>query len=292
VYTAPNDFTGGLCTGGTGYCSPASSGDALIFNAMASDGGACRQLSLSWHWEPEDLTENDTTFEEFAAQGQSFFAASGDNGSFPVFPYFYYPNEDAWVTAVGGTRLTTDGAGGPWESEIAWGGANNLCPEPAGSGGGVSPDHIDIPSYQQLSGVINSSNQGSTSYRNVPDVAMDADCNNFYCDQGSCSDAEGGTSYAAPRWAGFMALVNEDNLASGGSPQGLVNQTIYPLGVGSSYDNYFHDITVGDNFNSTNPDLYSAVTGYDLVTGWGSPNPNGWLIPFLGWWPAVDSIFF
>jgi outer membrane protein assembly factor BamB len=291
VYTAPNSFT----TSGS-YTFPTSGSDSVIFNTMASED-LCKQLSLSWHWEPESLTENDPTFQEFGAQGQSFFSASGDWGSFPTPEAdYYYPPEDIYVIAVGGTDLTTNGAGGAWESEIAWGGANVAagCPETNyyGSSGGPSPDHVAIPSYQQLSGVINSSNKGSTVYRNVPDVAMEANCDNYYCDQGACSSSAaggvGGTSYATPRWAGFMALVNQQNLTEEGTVEGFINPTIYSIGVGPNYSSYFHDITVGDNFNSENPSLYSAVTGYDLVTGWGSPVSGGWVAaPVETNWPMV-----
>ena len=69
------------------------------------------------------------------------------------------------------------------------------------SGGGISPDHLAISSYQQLSGVINSSNKGSTTYRNVPDIAAQADYLNYICYSGSCATNWGGTSFSAPRWA-------------------------------------------------------------------------------------------
>ncbi len=71
-----------------------------------------------------------------------------------------------------------------------------------------------------------------------------------------------------------MALVNQQAAANGSAPQGLtfLNSLIYPIGVGPNYGNDFHDITVGDNYTSSSPNLYPAVPGYDLVTGWGSPN--------------------
>jgi subtilase family serine protease len=177
----------------------------------------------------------------------------------------HYPEEDPYVTAVGGTDLTT-GQYGVWEGETAWGGSLNACAANTGSGGGPSPDGIPIPSYQKLSGVINSSNKGSTTLRNVPDVAAEANCDNYYCANGSCGEGLGGTSLAAPTWAGFVALINEQNVADGEGTLGFLNPTMYSAGSG-----YFHDITVGDNFTSASPSLYSAVTGYDLVTGWGSP---------------------
>lgn len=264
--------------------------DVAIFNQMASDDIAM-QISVSWAWTPDDPSNNLFAFQELAAQGQTVFVASGDYGAWvPGAPYpadFFYPAEDQNVTAVGGTVLTTNGIGGPWSSEIAWGGSNNTCtatpsdPNP-GSGGGISPDSIAIPPYQQLAGVINSSNFGSATLRNGPDVAAEANCDNYYCANGGCwqpgQEALGGTSLAAPTWAGLMALVNQQAVATGIVPQGaglgFINQMvpgIYSIGVGSNYNSDFHDITVGDNFTSASPNLFPAVTGYDLATGWGSP---------------------
>lgn len=273
-------------------------GDVLIFNKMASENIA-KQLSSSWNWSPADPSTDDPIFEEFAAQGQSLFQASGDYGAWPSDPYFF-PEEDAHVTAVGGTVLTTDGAGGPWESEIAWGGSNTACSSGTGSGGGISPDDIAIPSYQQSSGVINSSNHGSTTYRNAPDIAAEADCDNYYCANGACGEGLGGTSLAAPTLAGLTALVNQSLALSCRSSVGFINSAIYSLGTGSGYANAFHDITVGDNYTSGSPNLFPAVTGYDLVTGWGSPaastvNGKGLLNALVGvpaaytWTPWVSA---
>jgi subtilase family serine protease len=182
-----------------------------------------------------------------------------------------YPAEDAYITAVGGTDLTTNGAGGSWASETAW----------SYSGGGISLDGIAIPSYQQLPGVPGT--QGSTKYRNVPDVAAEANTDNYYCANGSCGTGLGGTSLAAPTWAGFMALVNQNRVANGESTVGFLNPTIYDFGIGGNYQSYFHDITSGNN------GIYYAETGYDLVTGWGSPNGSG-LITALTAIPPVGTL--
>lgn len=109
VYIAPLDF---VVSGNYSY--PIHSDDTLIFNTMASEN-ICKQLSISWNWAPEDITTNDGIFKQFAMQGQNLFAASGDYGSWPNGAY-YYPEEDAYVTAVGGTDLVTSGPGGVWES--------------------------------------------------------------------------------------------------------------------------------------------------------------------------------
>src|SRR4029077_4033596 len=81
----------------------------------------------------------------------------------------------------------------------------------------------------------------------------------------------GGTSFAAPRWAGFLALINQQAVANGSSTLGFINPAVYAIGKGTSYTSDFHDITSGNNNNGKGKS-YNAVVGYDLVTGWGSPN--------------------
>jgi len=227
------------------------SSDVSIFNQMAADNTS-KQLSCSWGWK-DDESSLDPIFKEFAAQGQSVFVATGDNGS-KTAANEVWPADDPYVTAVGGTDLTTNGPGGPWLSETGW----------SGSAGMPSKNSIPIPSYQQLAGVITSSNQGSTTLRNVPDVAAEANTNQYSCYDGSCTSGNGGTSYAAPQWAAFTALVNQEAAANGKGPVGFVNPALYQIGVGANFESDFHDITSGSNGK------YSAVTGFDLVTGWGS----------------------
>jgi subtilase family serine protease len=230
--------------------------DASIFAKMASDNTS-KQLSCSWGWSDNESVL-DPIFEEFMAQGQSLFVATGDNGSGTPGDVVW-PADDPYVTAVGGTDLTTTGPGGAWKSETGWN----------GSAGSPSKNKIPIPAYQQLPGVINSSNHGSTTLRNYPDVAAEANTNQYSCFDGGCFGGNGGTSYAAPQWAGYTAMANQQSLAHGGSTLGFLNPALYAIGVGTSYDSDFHDILSGSNGG------YSAVLGYDLVTGWGSPNgPN------------------
>ena len=233
--------------------------DVDILNAMVSDNIA-KQISISWLWSPDDPETDDFIFQELAAQGQSVFTASGDYGTFSLFYPYFYPAEDAWVTAVGGTSLITNGAGGTWSSEVAW----------HQSGGGISPDDIPIPNWQ--AGVANSANGGSATSRNVPDVAAEADFDNYDCNMGVCQGNWAGTSFAAPRWAGFMALVNGQAAALGEAPIGFLNPLLYSIGGSAAYATTFHDITSGNNdYYLSTPVSYNAVSGYDLVTGWGSP---------------------
>lgn len=242
------------------YVFPANSGDTEILSQMVDDyenGVGCAQLSMSWNWAPDstDVDNNSAYFSEMQTIGQSFLVASGDSGSWPSGAY-YYPEEETNVTAVGGTDLTTSGAGGYWISEEGW----------SDSGGGVSPDDVAIPSYQQLAGF--GCTGCSSSYRNAPDVSMEANFDNYSCAFGSCSGNWGGTSFAAPRWAGFVALANQQAASDSLGPIGFLNPSIYEIGLSTDYSNSFHDITSGSN------GAYSAETGYDLVTGWGSPQPN------------------
>jgi Pro-kumamolisin, activation domain len=286
-----------------------ASNDVDTFTQMATDNIA-KQLSASVGWLPADPTSDEPIFMEFAAQGQNLFVASDDSGAWsPTNPAFY-PADDPYITAVGGTQLTTNGAGGPWASEVSWGfapGITMACGSPGGSGGGYSTNGFAIPGYQQLPGVINSSNAGSTALRNGPDVSADADCNSWWCADGSCQGGLGGTSLSTPRWAGFMALVNEQAANSNAPSAGFVNPAFYSIGTSSNYNSNFHDITSGGEYNSTpcsastsavncltsgtgsGYEGYDAVTGYDLATGWGSPNGQA-LINSLT--PAATAPYF
>jgi kumamolisin len=235
--------------------------DTACISAMVSttDAPLSKQISCSWGWTPADPSTLDPYFEQMAAQGQNFFAASGDSSAWSSSNEAW-PADDANIVSVGGTDLTTSSAGGPWKSETAW----------ADSGGGISPDSIPIPSWQKLSGVITSSNKGSTTLRNGPDVAGNANFTYYVCaDQTTCTANDyGGTSFAAPMWAGYLALANQQAAASGDTI-GYINPIIYPAALTSSYGTYFHDITSGSC------GTYSGITGFDLCTGWGSPNTTG-----------------
>jgi kumamolisin len=234
--------------------------DTAIISAMTTHSPLPTTIGCSWAWTPADPTTLDPYFQKMAAQGQNFFSASGDSSTWSSSNE-PWPADDPNVVSVGGTDLVTAGAGGPWQSETAW----------VDGGGGISPNGIAIPSWQQLSGVINSSNMGSTTLRNGPDVSANANFTFYVCaDQSGCTANEyGGTSFATPMWAAYIALANQQAAANGDPPIGFLNPTIYAQNVTSSYDTDFHDITSGTSGS------YSAVAGYDLVTGWGSPNGTG-----------------
>jgi subtilase family serine protease len=235
--------------------------DTACISAMVStaDAPLSKQISCSWGWTPADPSTLDPYFEQMASQGQNFFAASGDSSAWSASNEAW-PADDANVVSVGGTDLTTSSAAGPWKSETAW----------ADSGGGISPDSIPIPSWQQLSGVITSTNKGSTTLRNGPDVSANANFTFYVCaDQTTCTANDyGGTSFATPMWAAYLALANQQ-AAANGDTIGFIDPILYPAALTSSYGTYFHDVTSGSC------GTYSGLTGYDLCTGWGSPNTTG-----------------
>lgn len=240
-----------------------------VLNAIASDGVA-KQVSISWAWQMAEQGADDQAFKELAAQGQNVFVASGDYGAFDSGYKWAFPSEDPWVTAVGGTTLATRGEDGEWVSETAW----------SRSGGGVSLDKYPQPAWQ--AGTATPANGGSTSLRNVPDVAMEADFDNFACDMGACTGTWAGTSFAAPRWAGFLALVNEQAAEAGDRPLGFINQALYDMG--KKEDAPFHDVTTGSNPSTTDPvTSFQAVAGDDLVTGWGSPAGPAFIDALAPW---------
>jgi subtilase family serine protease len=242
-----------------------------VFNRMATDDLA-NQLSCSYQMDINLSTVQ--IFQQYAAQGQSFFQGSGDFGAFAGA--IDEPSDDPYITVVGGTTLTTSNSDGSWMSEIVWltpasnDGLGDITPLQA-SGGGVSLAY-GIPAWQQ--GISMTANQGSTTMRNLPDVALVA--NNIDLVWGndvigeSFDLAEGGTSMATPLWAGFMALVNQQAAANGQPPVGFANPALYAIGKSTNYHACFHDITTGNNFNPTSPSKYSATAGYDLCSGWGT----------------------
>jgi subtilase family serine protease len=197
-------------------------------------------------------------------QGITFFFASGDRGATDYTDQFYanlspvatidFPADEPWVTAVGGTSLTFSN-GQPMEE--AWN----------GSGGGISA-WFDEPSFQKpLPPSIQSQLHGK---RGIPDVAMVAasDTGVKIYANGQWMNHIGGTSVGTPIWAGMMSLVNQ----KAGKPLGFLNPLLYEIGSNQSA---FQDITVGNNTTSKNGITvtgYSAATGWDLVTGFGSPN--------------------
>ncbi|GAA1248006.1 S53 family serine peptidase [Kitasatospora nipponensis] len=246
------------------YEAPNSdAGETAVYAKLVSDNVPV--ISISWGIDEAGETASnrvavDADLKEAAAQGQSVFAASGDSGSDDAGnggTSVDFPAADPYVTGAGGTTLTL-GSGGAWSKETAW----------SGSGGGVS-SYFSTPSYQSA---VN-----TTGHRSVPDVAADANPSSGWAVySGGAWATFGGTSAAAPNWAAFAAVYNSEAKAKGKPSFGFANGTIYTLASSSSYGTAFHDVKTGSN------GAYSAGTGYDKVTGWGSYNGANFLKAELG----------
>jgi hypothetical protein len=233
-----------------------------IISRMATDNLAA-QLSCSWNFGTSPSATTEQIFQQFAAQGQSFFNAAGDSGAYSNSVPIPVPDADPYITIVGGTILTTTGPGGAWASETTWNAGGGLA-----SGGGFDSS-VPLPSWQQ--GISMTANHGSTSARNIPDVSMVAENISIIADNGQ-SETIQGTSIAAPLWAAFTALINQQATAEGHSSVGFINPAVYSLGKGPNYTSYFHDVTTGNNISGASGNNFVAVPGFDLCTGWGTPS--------------------
>ena len=229
-----------------------------IISRMACDNEAA-QLSCSWDFGSDANATTDQIFLQMAAQGQSFFNASGDSGAYTgSVPS---PDDNPYITLVGGTTLITT-SGHAWVSETTWNAGGGLS-----SSGGFSSIY-PLPDWQ--TGISMTSNQGSTTKRNIPDVSMVADDISVVADNGQQYPIYG-TSAGSPLWAAFTALINQQAAANGYPAVGFLNPAVYSLAKGTNFPVYFHDITTGNNTNRTSSRRFLAAAGYDLCTGWGTP---------------------
>lgn len=231
--------------------------DRIIEDLESQPG--MRQVSMSMgmgevYLEPgrAEVAAQHQKFLRLAAAGVNVFVSSGDAGSNPdetsqnpTGPtQAEYASSDTAVVGVGGTTLALSGDGSV-SAETGW----------TGSGGGKSiffsrpvwQSSLNVPGTQRL----------------VPDVSLAADPNAgaLVVLQGVNTEW-GGTSWAAPVWAGFCALINEARLNQGKPALPFLNPLIYPL-MGTAA---FRDITQGTN------GAYDAGPGYDMLTGIGVPD--------------------
>jgi hypothetical protein len=220
-------------------------------------------VSMSWGGgEFSSETGFDSTFVTPSGHsGVTFLASSGDSGAPPI-----YPGTSPNVVAVGGTTLNVDSSGNI-VSESGWN----------GSGGGISTVESQ-PAYQK--GVVTQ----SSTRRTNPDVAYDANPNTGFPVYDSYNNGTatpwsqfGGTSDAAPQWAGLIAIADQGRALAGKGTLDGRSQTLpmlYQLSVAD-----FHDIITGSSQGSP---VYSAGSGYDLVTGRGTPLANKIVADLVG----------
>jgi kumamolisin len=191
-------------------------------------------------------------FVRLAAAGVNVFVSSGDAGSNPdqtghnqgTTTQAEYESSDPFVIGVGGTSLKLASDGGVAD-ETAW-----------TSGGGGKSIYFSRPGWQTAPGAP------AVTQRMVPDVSLAADPDEgaFLVLHGKVTQI-GGTSWSAPVWAGFCALINEARTKAQKPPLPFLNPLIYPL-----INTCFRDINKGTN------GAFDAGPGYDLVTGLGVPN--------------------
>jgi subtilase family serine protease len=291
VYEGPNSNS-----------SSPGSGPYDVFSAIVNQDRA-QVVSVSWGECERDLGASDgeaegDLFEQAAVQGQTFVAASGDNGSEDcdsggTLPQTELavddPSSQPFVTGVGGTTL---GSLGPRPTESVWNTGGGLVPllQPGAAGGGIS-DLWPMPAGQRdaaaslhvLGAGVTGSECGQPGgyCREVPDVSADADPSTGYViywngtgsESGSARgwQAIGGTSGAAPLWAALFALTDSSR-ACARHPVGYAVPALYRA-ASSSYASDFNDVRTGNNdFTGTNGKRFTAGPGYDEASGLGTPN--------------------
>jgi hypothetical protein len=252
----------------------ASTTDLLNAVQVADKTPGVVAVSMSWGGSELGIPANaDAAY--FSTPGIAYFAASGDSGAGAE-----WPAASASVVGVGGTNLTVNGTA--YVSESGWG----------ESGGGPSRV-VSQPQYQQAYTGPGSSVLASTNNRGTPDVAFDASPQNgsglavydsyesitttrsFF---GSTTNEQeynwtqiGGTSVGTPSWAATAAIADGIRLQAGGTSLSGGSQflpALYAIGASGAYGTDFNDVTTGNNG-------YPAGTGYDFVTGLGSPKAAG-----------------
>ncbi len=232
----------------------ASDSDLLSAVDYATSQPGVVAVSMSWG-NNEFSSETSSSFENhFNKPGITFFAASGDDGT-----YVNWPAASAKVVSVGGTTLNLNSAG-KVISETAWG----------NSSGGVS-NYVTKPIFQ--------TNYGLTyPNRAVPDVSYVGDANTGVAVYNGTWWKVGGTSAGAPQWAAIHAL----GLST-------TNYNLYARAT-SVYSSYFRDITAGSNYNNSSTTSYDLVTGlgspvtfnFGALTVTPNSGPSGGLITLSG----------
>jgi subtilase family serine protease len=285
-------------------------------------------------WGNSMIAQLQQLFKQANAQGQTVMAAAGDSGATDCEEDYSssptvathglavdFPGSSPNVTSLGGSMFN-EGTGTYWNTtnNTYSGSAISYIPEQvwnetsstgelSGGGGGAS-SYFTKPAWQVGTGV-------PTDYsRDVPDIVLNAAVvhdGTLYCSAGFCTngyrnstsnlDVVGGTSVAAPSFAGVLALIESKISPTKGL--GNINPTLYALANNSTYyASAFHDIQTGNNampctlgttncttsnpnYNSSTLELgYNAGVGYDLASGWGSVDASNMATD----WPLVTPI--
>ena len=266
--------------------------DALA--AMANDGTA-QVISISYGLDEvqqgtAQVKAEAPLFRQLAAQGQTVFVSSGDQGAYgrtgaPGAGIYNAPDPGSqpFVTSVGGTALSTL-PNQQYGTEEVW---NNLSPYGGGATGGGVSSVWKIPSWQLDSNGVSvaKANGGSSTMRNVPDVAAVASPYTGFAVYSAINGGwlqVGGTSLSAPLWAGYASVLDSAKRALGLGKVGFFNPFVY------SFFKQGPSTAINDIFNGSNGNLsvyglpgYTAGIGYDNCTGWGSMSGDNFTIDYL-----------
>ncbi len=214
-------------------------------------------------------TSQDQIFQSAVAQGQMFSVSSGDSGAYECGATAgkaqSYPAVSPYVMAIGGTTLSS--SGGTWQSETVWSCTSaSSCQQSSSGGAGGGPSLTEnAPSWQTAAGVL-----GTSTKRGVPDISFDASPNSGALVLVNGSNAQiGGTSLAAPLWAGFWTRIQ----AAHGNTLPFPAQTLYQGAAANP--GWFHDVTSGNQG-------YAAATGWDYASGYGSVQIANFSAAFSG----------
>jgi hypothetical protein len=279
VYEGPNSVLSSSPFNQTAYDAEATS----VFNTIANPpAGVTLSNQIRSSWFDYDGPAITPALTQFIMQGQSLFTAVGDFGAFVTGdpdppPPPLNDNAANLMTLVGGTQSASGtGTATSCMVETTWNDPSEYTQ--GATGGGISAgvsnsallSALGLSAYQTAGLATSQNNNGSATSRNMPDVAALAD-GIFVVINNGTSDGALGTSAAAPLWAGFTALINQQ-AAAGGMSLGFLNSSLYKIGAGANYGNDFHDIKDSSNNNEIGDSaFFSAVARYDLATGWGSP---------------------
>lgn len=235
-------------------------------HVVTTSWGVCEQLIKG----TASLSIDEKLFAQAIAEGQHWFSASGDEGTDDCerrriqAVSVDYPGSSRYVISVGGTNVRARIVHGnvqAWRAETVWQESNS----DGASGGGRSSLYAK-PTYQR--GVT-----PDDGARDVPDISLLSDPVNdgvWMVQGGALQPGWGGTSEAAPQWAGLFAIIEQ---RKGGGAIADPHARLYQLASSGAYHRLFHDVTHGNNgITDTYGSFsgYSAGPGFDLATGWGS----------------------
>ncbi len=252
--------------------------DAAL-NDSTNDPGV---LSVSWGqaedtdiWTASAMDQINQSFQDAANLGITICIAAGDDGSSDAvtdgLAHVDFPGASPYALCVGGTTVTDLS---PQTPDIVWFEGDGLRADQGGSTGGGVSANAPRPTWQSAIN-IKSVNAGAIVGRCVPDISANADWNAspYLLVVDGQPQGNGGTSAASPLIASLVTLINQARATAGKGRAGYITSELYQSSTGGSGAGTAGctDVTSGNN-NTATDGGYSAGTGYDAASGWGTPN--------------------